>query len=80
MPLKKFLSHILESWKRIARKIGDFQARLILTFFYLFILGPFALAVRWGGDPLRIKTGKDGGWIAKIDREGAPMKRATEQF
>ena len=49
------LSKLWEGWKRVAKKIGDVQARIILTLFYIFIVGPFALAIRWFGDPLAIK-------------------------
>jgi hypothetical protein len=69
-----------EWWKRVARRIGDFQARLILLLFYFLILGPFALAVRWGSDPLAIKAGNLPGWRPRAERAGAPMARATQQF
>ena len=69
-----------EGWKRVARRIGDFQARLILLLFYFLILGPFALAVRWGSDPLAIKAGAPQGWRPRADGEGTPMARATQQF
>ncbi|MGC1225940.1 MAG: hypothetical protein WA859_05620 [Candidatus Sulfotelmatobacter sp.] len=44
-----------EGWKKIARKIGNFQARVILTVFYGVLLMPFGLAARFFSDPLRIK-------------------------
>lgn len=44
-----------ETWKRIARRIGDFQARLILTILYAVLVLPFGLAVRLLADPLRIR-------------------------
>jgi len=43
------------AWARLARKIADFQARILLTIFYAVMVLPFGLAVRWFGDPLRIK-------------------------
>ncbi len=69
-----------EWWKRVARKIGDFQARVILTIFYFIVLGPFALAVRLGSDPLAIKASAPRGWQPKAYRKGAPMEQATKQF
>ena len=30
-------------WTRVARRIGDVQARILLSIFYYVILGPFAL-------------------------------------
>jgi len=44
-----------EWWKRTARKVGNFQARVLLTIFYTVLMLPFALAVRLFSDPLRIK-------------------------
>lgn len=42
-------------WKKIAHKIGNFQARVLLTIFYGVLVLPFGLAARWFSDPLRIK-------------------------
>jgi hypothetical protein len=43
------------AWKKLAHKIGNFQARVILSLFYAVLLLPFGLAARWFSDPLRIK-------------------------
>ena len=67
-------------WQRVARKIGDFQARVILTVLYFVIIGPFALIVRWGADPLSLKKGTLAGWRVKTDTKESPMKRAMNQF
>ena len=69
-----------EGWKRVAKRIGDFQARVILTLLYFIILGPFALIVRWGADPLSLKKGAHQGWRLKVEAKDPPMKRATNQF
>ena len=42
-------------WKPIARKIGNFQARLLLTIFYAVVMFPFGMAVRLLFDPMHIK-------------------------
>src|SRR5262245_59331863 len=44
-----------ERWKRFARKIGDFQARALMTVFYFLVIGPVAMALRWHSDPLALK-------------------------
>lgn len=69
-----------EWWKRVARRIGDFQARILLALFYFVVVGPFALAVRWGSDPLMIKAGTPRGWGTRADKEGIPMESARRQF
>lgn len=69
-----------EWWKRVARKIGDFNARVILTIFYLILLSPFALAVRFLTDPLSIKKKTGKGWLTrKEDEETTRMERAARQ-
>jgi hypothetical protein len=39
-----FLRRLWEGWKRMARRIGDLQARVMLTIFYVVILAPFGFA------------------------------------
>lgn len=68
-----------EVWKRIAKGIGDFQARVILFLFYFVILGPFVLVVRWMTDPLTIKPGTPRGWVSRNNRECPEAERATRQ-
>jgi len=74
------MKKLWEWWKRVARKIGDLQARIILTIFYFIILGPFALAIRLGSDPLAIKASSPHGWHHKTDVKGTPIEQATKQF
>lgn len=44
-----------EAWKRLAHKIGNFQARVLLTILYAVLVLPFGLAVRLFADPLHIR-------------------------
>lgn len=68
-----------EWWKRVGKRIADFQARVLLTVFYYVVLGPFALVVRWM-DPLAIKARAPRGWRSR-EVEGSPkMDEATRQF
>ena len=69
-----------EWWKRVAKKIGDVQARFCLILFYFVVLGPFALAVRYWSDPLAIKVGSPRGWRPRDDKVGVPTERASKQF
>jgi len=55
----KTLKRAWEGWKRIAHKIGNFQARVLLTIFYGVLVLPFGLAARLFSDPLRIKKNSD---------------------
>ncbi len=49
------LKRLWEAWKRLGHKIGNFQARVLLTVFYGVLILPFGLVTRWFADPLRIK-------------------------
>jgi hypothetical protein len=69
-----------EWWKRVGKKIGDFQARLILILFYFVILGPFAMGLRWWSDPLRVKASTRRGWRIRANPEGATIDLARRQF
>src|SRR5579871_2981577 len=46
---------IWKLWPGVAKAIGNFQARLILTIIYAIIILPFGLLARLLADPLRIK-------------------------
>jgi hypothetical protein len=52
------------AWKRFARRMGNFQARLLLGAMYFLLVTPFALAGRFSADPL---AAPDGGsrWRAR---------------
>ena len=67
-------------WKRMARTIGDFQARALMTLFYFVILGPVAMVTCWRSDPLALKPSTPRGWGNREEREGEPMDQARRQF
>ncbi len=67
--LRKLWSH----WLVLARKIGQFQSRIILTLFYFIFVTPFGLGVRLFADPLHVKRrslhGAQSGWHARTTRD-----------
>ena len=72
---------IWQWWVPIAHKIGNFQARLILTVFYFTMLVPFALLVKLFTDPLRIKPKTKKGWIDRDNEQVDDLlERARKQF
>jgi hypothetical protein len=60
------LARAWRSWKRIAQKIGDVQARLLLTVFYVVLMFPFGIAVLLFFDPLRVKR-RPTQWLDRPD-------------
>jgi len=41
------------AWKQLAHRIGNFQARVLLTILYALVLLPFGICVRLFADTLR---------------------------
>ena len=76
MKLKQLWNH----WLRIAKVIGEFQARLILTVFYFLILGPVALCLRLFSDPLRLKIPSRVSWSPVSAVAEEKMAAARRQF
>ena len=73
------LRRLWQGWKRIAHKIGDFQARVLLTIFYFVIVSPFGLAVRTFSDPLALKAKTPRGWRPRASGAVA-LEQARRQF
>jgi hypothetical protein len=67
--LRKLWSH----WLVLARKIGQFQSRIILTLFYFIFVTPFGLGVRLFADPLHVRRRSlehaQSGWSARTTRD-----------
>lgn len=61
------LGKLWQGWKRVARRIGEFQTRLFLTLFYFLILAPLTLIAR-PGDPLGLR--RHPGWLPYQGRSG----------
>lgn len=74
----QFLRGLWAAWKKLAHKIGNFQARLILTVFYIILIAPLALVMHFK-DPLGIRH-KSPEWHDKQVTEGSPIQRALQQF
>jgi hypothetical protein len=74
----KVLRSAWEAWKRFGKKVGDLQARILLTLFYFIVLTPFGLAMRVA-DPLGLRrTGL--GWRPRPQAPaGDPLVRARRQ-
>ncbi len=74
------LARLWAQWKRFAQKVGDFQARVVLTLLYFIILGPMGVIVRTLRDPLRIKHAlRASVWLPKPE-ENASLEVARRQF
>lgn len=72
------LKRLWEAWKRLGRKIGDFQARVLLTALYAVVVLPFGVAFRLFADPLRIRR-RPTAWLDHTDQH-ADMEWARRQW
>lgn len=75
----KFLKRLWEGWKKIAHKIGNFQARVLLGIFYFLLLSPFSIALTLK-DTLALKPGSSHGWHERKQDEIPPIDKALRQF
>jgi hypothetical protein len=55
------LRSLWSAWKRLAHRIGNFQARVLLTILYSVVVLPFGVAARLFSDSLRTKH-RPAGW------------------
>lgn len=72
------LKAVWYAWEEMAHKVGNFQARMLLTLFYLVIALPFALAMKASSDPLALKQKKPH-WVERV-RHAVDLTDARRQF
>lgn len=73
---RRLLGRLWQSWSGFAKRLGDFQNRIILSLFFFTLVVPIALAVRSFSDPLHIKQYRQtSNWFPKPEVETKP-----EQF
>ncbi len=65
-------------WKRLAEKIGHFQAKLLFGLLYFLIVTPFALGVKLFSDPLGLKQASPS-W-RNVSRQTLTLEDARKQF
>ncbi len=73
------LKKVWEGWKAIAKRIGDFNARLILTLFYFLIVGFFSLLVGRWQNYLRKRLPPDTNWLP-VEKKDATLLEAKRQY
>jgi hypothetical protein len=65
----RFLRRVWQGWKRIAQRVGDAIARVVLTIFYFTVFAPFGLGLRLWGDPLQIRARHRTAWPERNTRD-----------
>lgn len=54
-----FLKLLFRKWLVVAHAIGNFQAQVLLSFFYIIFILPIGLVFRFFSDPLRLALADD---------------------
>ena len=75
-----FIKKFWEKWKIFGHKVGNFQARLILSLFYFIVICPFAVVIKFGSRPLRLTMLHASNWLPHQGEGGDVMSRARRQF
>jgi len=75
-PIKK----LWQIWNNFSKRMGNFQSRIILSFFFFIFVSPVALAVKMFSDPLNIKhqTTKSH-WLSKKEIK-TDLEQSRRQF
>lgn len=73
-PMTFLLSHFVTpslskawgGWKRFARRLADFQGRVLLTLLYVVLVMPAGLILRLVADPLRRHQPQTSNWTPRL--------------
>lgn len=68
------------AWKRFAVRMGNFQGRMIMGFFYFIVVAPFALLGRFASDPLRLERAKAASYWVEREPLEHTIEAARRQF
>ena len=70
------LKRLWVGWGRLARRMGNFQGRVLLALFYFSAVMPFAILTRLFSDPLHLRRQAESSWLDRPPSlgEGETMK------
>jgi hypothetical protein len=79
--LKKTLDVLKKSWMAFAHAVGWFNTRLLLTIFYVIIIGIPAIVLKlFGKDLLDRKPGRTMSYWVEKEKVGNTLEEAKHQF
>jgi hypothetical protein len=67
-------------WKVFAQKIGNFQARVILSLFYFLIVSPIGIVFKFTDDSLRLKRPKANSYWLNRNINKSSLEEERRQF
>jgi len=75
-----FFWKIRRSTNSFFTRTGNFQSRILLSWFYFIILMPFGILVRLTSDPLAIQKGKRDSYWKSVAEKSDSLESARRQF
>ncbi|HSW96809.1 MAG TPA: hypothetical protein VLF89_03210 [Candidatus Saccharimonadales bacterium] len=76
----KNIQLIWKYWRKFGKKIGNFQALIIFTLFYFFVLWMIGFFVRFFSDPLNLKKIKKNSNFTLWDHPKETLEQAKQPF
>ena len=73
------LRSLWSEWTRLARHIGSFNARALITLVYFTLLAPFGLIYHFFADVLQVKNPPQGGSWQNRETRDLDIEEATRQ-
>ena len=64
--LTRSLRSAWNAWKQLARRIGEFNSRVVLTLLYAVLVVPVGLILRLVADPLRRRRPQTSNWTQRV--------------
>jgi hypothetical protein len=74
------LKKLWSKWKPFAQKIGDFQARVILSVFYFIFVSPIGIIFKFADDSLRLQKPKPNSYWINRGRTKPSLEDERRQF
>lgn len=79
--MKNFFKMVWDRWKRVARVIGRFNTRVLLTLFYFLIVGPTFIGLKLAGrDPLKLRMARGARYWEEYEAASSEVDQARRQF
>lgn len=80
IPSKGQSNNLWTKWKEFSQRMGSFQSKIILSFFFFILVTPFAMGVKLFSDPLKIKHSSNPTyWVPKKESE-SNIEEYRKQF
>lgn len=74
------MARFRRSWKEFFTRVGNFQSRVLLSWFYFVVLMPFGIIVRLTSDPLALKHEQQVSYWKPVADKPDSLETARRQY